>query len=133
METSDRELIRDAFSQLRFNGVAARMNFACCSSCGVYELNEILKARNVPEGSRHYAFWNNQAESSFTKRSHKSELGSSLYLQFGESERIGALIVECLLEAGFPKQRVEWDGSMSSCVRILAASEVPVEELTAVG
>ena len=53
-----KKLVKAAFKELRDRGFVARMNFACCSTCGSYELSEIATDQRLEK----VAFYHNQDE-----------------------------------------------------------------------
>lgn len=108
IEATDRELLRDAFCLLRRRGWTARMNFACCSTCGHYELSTDKK---MP-----FTFFNRQANNAFD---HEDLILDGLYLQWSESDNNAYAIVECLEEVGL---EAEWDGHEYSAVLVIGAS-----------
>ena len=57
---SDRDVLREAFKELRKHGYTARMNFQCCQSCALYELSEAGKNGKA-------VFWGNQDNRSFDR------------------------------------------------------------------
>ena len=101
------ELLKEAFIKIRKQGIIARMNFWCCSSCASYDLNQKLKKDPRKKG---YVFWHNQDEESF-KRTGTVFLGfgSGKDSELGEEDKtVAENIVKVLKEINIP---YEWDGN----------------------
>lgn len=62
--TSDYDRLRSAFEELQADGVVARMNFACCNTCGTDEIDDERTPTGVGEGYRFresaYTFFHQQ-------------------------------------------------------------------------
>jgi hypothetical protein len=80
---SDRDVLREAFKELRKHGYTARMNFSCCQSCAWYELSKAGKDEKV-------VFWHNQDNQSFDRW---GNLRCGLYLAWsGDQVEIARLL-----------------------------------------
>jgi hypothetical protein len=92
----DRDRLKDAFKELRVkHDYRARTNFACCGSCGHYELANLKPPKP-------YVFWNRQADDAFNRSLY---LEGVLYLGFGtptlsDRQCDPALIVRVLRDHG---------------------------------
>ncbi|MFC1430362.1 hypothetical protein ACEZDB_06750 [Streptacidiphilus sp. N1-3] len=120
---TDPDRLATAFAALEARGVTARMNFACCGSCGRGEIGA-----EAPEGARGYVFFHRQATAGAAN-------GGPLWLSYGHfanpgaadpttanpgtvgptPAEIGAEVVAELTAAGL---RAEWDGSPDSAVKL---------------
>lgn len=97
--TSHREALRAAFKALRAQGYKARMNFACCSSCGWAEL-----------GEGDLVFWNRQADA--RDFDEYGDVVGSLHLQWsGDAEAILAALRAQGLDAA-------WEGSEYDAIEV---------------
>lgn len=126
--------VRAAFEELEGRGVLARMNFACCQTCGHSEMDDERR-----EDSRGYTFFHEQDSERLAPD------GGDLYLAFGalrpdpsldpdllarsadgeeearsvvvaaSEERIAAEVVEALQRHGLT---VDWDGTNRQRIRL---------------
>lgn len=96
-----KQRVNAIFRNLRKAGFIAKQNFACCSSCGHYELGT-----DYP--SQSYAFYNKQSNESIWKRGY-----STLYIQFSGD---GNVIAEIVRKHGF---EVDWGGTPDKAVGIV--------------
>lgn len=55
-----KSMISKAFTNLRKNGIYARMNFLCCQSCGCYEINDMYKDDNFSKKYKAWCFYHQQ-------------------------------------------------------------------------
>ncbi|KAJ0423522.1 hypothetical protein BJY00DRAFT_310178 [Aspergillus carlsbadensis] len=119
------ERIAKAFSSLERNhGILARMNFTCCTTCGIDEVSE-----DRDDDTCGYVFFHEQDMEGVAMN------GGELSLVFGSftrSERkncaVGEVIVRSLRRAGV---RVEWEGDAGKRIRVLCGEwrrRVPAEE-----
>lgn len=118
-----REALKQAFKAIRKHGIAARMNFSCCSSCGHYDLGQ---------KSDRFVFWNRQSEDSFRVEGrgwsrYKSEIDNNLHdelnLQWEGSDADACLMVTTLQKFGLD---VFWRGDEGGCIQI---KPTPVREI----
>lgn len=104
---SDRDRILEAFRAWRkLTGGRARGSFACCGSCGHYELS------SMDEGDRSYVFWNRQSDDSFDDA---GDLTSTLWLQHSAQSDELELLVDLLRAVGLESR---WNGSEGQCVAV---------------
>jgi hypothetical protein len=106
-----------AFGRMRKAGMLARMNFACCSTCGFYELGEKFKAMDATKRamSPGIAFFHSQD-------AERLRNGEDLMIAFGspEDDRIvdaGRVVVACLKAEGLT---VEWNETAERRIRVLS-------------
>ncbi|MGF1426799.1 DUF6891 domain-containing protein [Kitasatospora sp. LaBMicrA B282] len=101
---TDADRLATAFAALQAEGIAARQNFTCCSSCGFGEIHEYRDA--FPRG---FTFFH-------TQDTDRAVDGHGLYLAYGSFESedvedalaVGHRVVDALTAAGLS---VQWDGS----------------------
>lgn len=111
--TTDRDRVSAAFKAIRKQGYVARMNFSCCSSCGYYELSQIVKKR----GGAGFVFWSRQVEQRAWR---DGKLVDTLNLSWaGDASKL----VTALREAGLD---VEHGGLDDYCINVRPAKP-PVE------
>ena len=102
-----------AFGLMRKAGLVARQNFACCGSCGSYELHKIVKEMHADARAnvKGVAFYHRQDTFHMRQKSFEG-----LYIGYGQegSEdelaaniEVGQTIAMCLRDAGLT---VDWDG-----------------------
>jgi len=103
------------FRNLRKRRLMAEQNFACCMSCAVSELSEMLdedKKRSCPKCQKIGAvFYHRQDAQGFARTGH-------LYLGYiatedGKEKQIGEIIVEEAKRLGIP---IAWNGDASDRV-----------------
>jgi len=106
-----KKLLKQAFSSLRKNKIAARMNFLCCCSCGGSVLSDIIK-ENKLDG---YVFYHHQNKDSLQE-------DGDVYLHFSgcddsteKTAAIGRKVDEILNEVGLP---TKWDGTSNTCILV---------------
>lgn len=112
-QPTDCDKLDDAFARLEARGIVARQNFACCQTCGHFEIwGEIDK---MPRDIDGYVFYHMQDTES------ACEIGE-LYLAYGSVERSDAAAVEigwrvavALRAAGL---NVRWSGSLQQRIRV---------------
>lgn len=109
MMTTDRDKIAVAFKNLRKQGIAARMNFACCGTCGHYEMAE----KHGSMGP--YVFYHQQEAARFDGNQLPED---GIYLQWDggrmgweAAERIVATLNGAGLRVSLPKDE-------SECIRV---------------
>jgi hypothetical protein len=118
-----RQLILDAFAELRTKGFIARANFQCCTGCATYALGELAKARiaqnKVFNG---VVYWHKQNDEGWYEAG-SMHIGYGCYtnddgVDFGlpESE-IGLAVVTALVKRGV---RCEWNGSTDAKILVYA-------------
>lgn len=132
--------LSNAFKLLRKNKIIARQNFACCGSCGSYEIatkmEELLNAGKSVTG---YVFYNRQSTESL-RGDWRRPADGRLYISYADgstskypnnitktSEEIGKMLVVALTEVGLA---FEWDGNSDTCVLVKMA-EKTVEKVEA--
>lgn len=103
---TDRQMVREAFAELRRQGYTAKMNFSCCSSCAWYELSEAGKADKA-------VFFNRQSNDAFDGPT----LVRDLYLQWDGDHKV----IAKALRAQFGK-RVVAPKDTATCFRIKAVA-----------
>ncbi len=119
--------LKAAFEALEGNGIVARMNFTCCSNCGLAEMED-----ERVHGSRGYVFFHEQdaerltpggsdlflnfggfdlgarVDASFVERAEAGEQEATEAAVVASQERIGAKVAAALRREGLT---VEWDGT----------------------
>ena len=100
-ETTEADRLLAVFETLNANGIVARANFMCCSTCGHTEIDV-----EAGDGARGYVFFHQQ------DTEHAAE-GDGVYLAFGAFEdsditAVGREVVAALTAANLP---TEWDGT----------------------
>ena len=112
---TDCDRLDRAFEALEAEGVVARQNFTCCSTCGHYEIgDEIAGAEDEGREVAGYAFYHMQD----TQRAAE---GGGIYVRYGSNEggpepaAVGRRIVAAVEAAGL---KAEWDGSPNTCVLV---------------
>ncbi len=113
-DEGDYTRLRAAFDELDASGVVARMNFACCQTCGHSEIGD-----QSTGASRGYTFFHQQDAERLGPD------GGDLYLAFGafgpdqalagSEERVAAEVVDTLTRHGLG---VEWDGTNQQRIRL---------------
>lgn len=115
---TDCDRLDAAFEELERQGIVARQNFTCCSTCGHYEIGDEIrdakkqrKKRSAPVSG--YAFYHMQDTESAVE-------GGGIYIKYDtlkdDREKkiaVGQKIVEVLEAAGL---RTEWDGDPNTGV-----------------
>ncbi len=110
-EMSDRQRVATAFHELEVNGISARMDFACCGSCGHAELGEV---------NNQYVFWHAQEED---RAWDGDTLAETLHVQFSDPET-AADAVTTLNEHGL---WAGWTGDEGRCIEVFPESKRPAE------
>jgi len=110
---TDRQSLMIAFKSLRKRGIAARMNFRCCTSCATAESPD----------DRPMVYWHGQDDDAFEGET----LTQTLFIGFctpdGKNAAAAAKAAcEAIIAAGIAPERVEWDGSARHRIGILAAA-----------
>jgi hypothetical protein len=118
-----------AFKALRKEGLIAKQNFACCGSCGCYEIGEQakLRAKLIGKFPKGYVFFNRQSTQSMYQTGTVHLSYAAFYSRndvrrkecFTDVE-IGNLIVDKMSEVGLA---TEWDGDTDRCVLVDVESE----------
>ena len=117
-----RELILDAFKELRSKGFIARANFLCCSNCATYALFEQAKKR-IDEGRAFngIVYWHGQNDEGWFKNGTMHIGYSSVFIDdksYGlTDEEIGLVLVAAMVKRGI---RCEWNGSGHQKVLVYA-------------
>lgn len=96
--------LKAAFRQLRKEGMFAKMNFMCCSSCA---------SAAIPEDKEQYCFFHMQDNESRKK-------GKPFYLSYGASDwdkaaEVGKRVCEVLAEHNVT---TEWEGTSDKRVLV---------------
>lgn len=115
---TDKKKLAIAFQALRRTGIAARMNFSCCGSCGSYELAN----RFTNDDARGYIFYHKQ-EGARVRGERLPDGG--LYLHWAarttDTEmNIASDIVMALNTAGL---HAEMPKDISACIHVKGASQ----------
>jgi len=103
-----------AFRAMRKAGLVARQNFACCGTCGSYEIRRAIDSMPLPRQGKvtGIAFYHHQDNARMRLRGfdglHLSYGGESL-----PSIEVGHLVLSCLRQAGIA---AEWDGDVGKRV-----------------
>lgn len=130
---TDCDRLDQAFAELERQGVVARQNFTCCSTCGHYEIGDEIaafrkqkKKKSAPVSG--YAFYHMQDTESAVE-------GGGLYIKYdtlsndeAQKVAVGEAIVAALTAAGL---RPEWDGDPNTgvFVRVAWRKRRPADEL----
>jgi hypothetical protein len=108
---TDPERITRAFAALEEAGIAAREAFACCTSCGHYEMRD----GEATPGARGYVFYHGQCVD-------RAATGGGLTLYYGSLDdssqttvTVGRQVVATLREAGLP---VAWNGDPARAIEV---------------
>lgn len=109
--TTHREALRAAFRALRAQGYKARMNFACCSSCGWAELS------GDDDQEVALVFWNRQADGAFDEYGDLRD--GSLHLQWSGD---AGVILAALRTQGLD---AAWAGSEYDAIEV---KDTPVSD-----
>lgn len=103
LDKTDCDKLTEAFSELSKNGIVAKENFTCCSSCGSYEIGN-----HALQGDYGYVFYHQQD-------TEKALEGYGIYLGYGtvglakkSLEEITEQIVQTIQRHGL---KVDWNGS----------------------
>lgn len=129
---TDCDRLDQAFAELERQGVVARQNFTCCSTCGHYEIGDEIatfrkkKKKSAPVSG--YAFYHMQDTESAVE-------GGGIYIKYdtlsndeAQKVAVGEAIVAALTAAGL---RPEWDGDPNTgvFVNVTWRKRRPAEEL----
>lgn len=117
-----RGLVGEIFADLRKDGFLARMNFSCCSNCGLYEL-EAMADERTEKGKKVQGaiFWHRQDEQRLQDggplciRYFQVESDKHGLLGDFSTQEIGALIVSKLREKGIA---LDWDGNPNRTINV---------------
>lgn len=122
---SDYDRLAAAFRQLQQEGVVARMNFTCCSSCGFTEIDDERTPRErVINGEyryveREFVFFHHQDAERLVDPPALLYLGYGSFLREPSDgdERAGRHVAQVLEQHGLD---VDWNGDVQAriCVRI---------------
>ena len=117
-----RELVIDAFKELRSKGFMARANYLCCQSCAGYALAEDAKKR-IANGKtvNGVYFWHRQDEEDYEEFGH-------LFIAYGDvevegktyglsTEQVGLALVTALVKRGV---HVQWNGNTNRRILVIA-------------
>ncbi|MFJ9853104.1 DUF6891 domain-containing protein [Streptomyces sp. NPDC101150] len=109
-EVTDADRVAGAFAALERQGLTARMNFTCCSGCGLAEIGA-----ERAEGDHGFVFFHYQDTETLAD-------GGGLSVRYGahaDSEReraeVGRTVLAALTEAGLP---AEWDGNPDKVIAV---------------
>lgn len=127
-----KEAVNEAFVEMRKQGLLARQNFECCSSCAGYALTTLAVER-VTKGAKieGCCYYHRQDAERF-------ENGGDLMLQYGQIEsqevgaigrstlEVGVMVCDILKKVGL---LFKWNGKEESCIEVLCnASEKALAE-----
>ncbi|MFI9049617.1 DUF6891 domain-containing protein [Streptomyces sp. NPDC053427] len=109
-EVTDADRVAGVFAALERQGLTARMNFTCCSGCGVAEIGA-----ERAEGDHGFVFFHYQDTETLAD-------GGGLSVRYGayadsgrERAEVGRTVVAALSEAGLP---TEWDGNPDKVITV---------------
>lgn len=116
---TDCDRLDAAFEELERQGIVARQNFTCCSTCGHYEIGDEIKVakkqKKRPAPVSGYAFYHMQDTESAVE-------GGGIYIKYdtlkGDDEKktaVGQQIVDVLQAAGL---KTEWSGNPNEGVYV---------------
>ncbi|MEW1753678.1 DUF6891 domain-containing protein [Streptomyces angustmyceticus] len=113
-EVTDADRVAQAFAALDAQGLTARMNFSCCSTCAVGE----IAAERAP-GDRGFVFFHCQDTESAAE-GHGLAVRYGAYAQSGDAPAedragIGRAVVAAFAGAGLPAQ---WDGDPDRVIEV---------------
>jgi hypothetical protein len=105
-----------AFVELRKQKVMARMNYACCQSCGLYDIQMLAdqyNRKNV-DPCIGYVFFHRQDK-------HHWVHGNDMYLCYGGNDDYNAMEIGERIVTALNQQGVEthWDGDINTRIRVL--------------
>ncbi|WBQ04072.1 DUF6891 domain-containing protein [Kribbella sp. CA-293567] len=114
---TDADRVEAAFAALDAAGVVARMNFTCCQTCGVDEIDD---ERPTDRPSSGYVFFHQQDSERLTDN------GSHLYLAYGTLDPIRGQVAEQDTEIGHQitaalraqNLPVDWNGSSDQRIAV---------------
>ncbi|ARF59398.1 DUF6891 domain-containing protein [Streptomyces gilvosporeus] len=109
-EVTDADRVAEAFAVLERQGLTARMNFTCCSGCGLAEIGG-----ERTEGDHGFVFFHYQDTDAAAD-------GGGLSVRYGayadagrDRAEVGRTVAAALSGAGLP---VEWDGSPDNVIEV---------------
>lgn len=109
-EVTDADRVAGAFAALERQGLTARMNFTCCSGCGLAEIGA-----ERAEADHGFVFFHHQDTESVAA-------GHGLSVRYGayggsdeDRAEVGRTVSAALTEAGLP---VEWDGNPNKVIEV---------------
>ncbi|MFB6437380.1 hypothetical protein ACFCVY_11435 [Streptomyces sp. NPDC056411] len=115
-EVTDPDRVAQAFAALGSQGLTARMNFSCCSGCGIGEIGA-----ERADGDRGFVFFHYQ-DTEAAAEGHGLAVRYGAYAGPGEdgapAERrtaVGRTVVAALTGAGLP---VQWDGDPDRVIEV---------------
>ena len=113
---TDKELLNDAFKQLRKQNYFAKQDFWCCQTCGC--------AAVPKEKENAYVFYHRQDKEAIDESGNIKEKG--MYVAWAGK---GKQIVDIISQTGL---KVYWNGSNDTRIRILSQNTTPegYEEIT---
>lgn len=119
---SDADRLTAAFTELNADGIVARENWTCCSTCGHDDLWELMKTMPITPGG--YVFFHQQD----SERLGEDPTDATLYLAYGpgpivtnadEADAVAliaaARVVDVLREHAFA---VTWDGDINRRIAV---------------
>jgi hypothetical protein len=114
-DRTDCDRLDEAFAELEVQGIVARQNFTCCSTCGHYEIGAEVVAARKRRPVTGYAFYHMQD----TERAVE---GGGVYVKYdalsddrARKAEVGRRIVAAVEQAGL---RAEWDGDPDTAVLV---------------
>ena len=116
-ERTDADKVAAAFAELDAAGVVARMNFTCCQTCGVAEIDDERPADRPSSG---YVFFHQQDSERL------ADAGAQLFLAYGTLDPIRGQVAEQDAEIGRRIESalraqhlpVEWSGSSQQRISV---------------
>lgn len=106
----DFERVAAAFAELEADGVTARMDFACCQTCGHAEIGE-----ERGDGAWGYTFFHQQDSEALAEPDAALHLAFGVYGGSADDQPVGQRVVAALRHQGLP---VEWDGTPDQRIRV---------------
>ena len=122
-----REKLKQAFRDLRTQGIMTRVNFRCCNTCAAYEIWEKARKNWEKDPKLGYAFWHAQNEEDLWER-------GRLHIAFGSfndycdrkaptpmssplsSADVGAKVILALVKQAI---RCEWNGDENVKIEVM--------------
>ncbi|MEV0371611.1 hypothetical protein AB0I10_17570 [Streptomyces sp. NPDC050636] len=109
-EVTDADRVARAFAALDAQGLTARMNFSCCSGCGLAEIHG-----ERAEADRGFAFFHYQ-DTEAAAEGHGLSVRYGSYASSDEEwADVGRTVAAALTEAGLP---VQWNGDPDKVIEV---------------
>ena len=114
-----RRRLEAAFRELEKDGIICRGNFACCTSCASYELDQLMAGKDNIMGA---IYWHSQDEEDF-KRSGRVMIGFLSKKDDPVSyEQVARRAVQALENAGLG---VFWEGTAARKIEVFLKGQKP--------